>query len=81
MTDIWSEISTDEDWQRMARVLAEVQGERRRQIEKWGGRAGDGVENPGTSNYVRLRTLAEDDELGFPRDGVALGDQSMGLEL
>lgn len=36
MPDVWGAISTDQDWQRMARVLAEVQAERQRQIAKFG---------------------------------------------
>jgi NTP pyrophosphatase (non-canonical NTP hydrolase) len=55
-------------------VLEEVAIERGRQIAKWGGRDGDGIENPATSNYVRLRVLAEEfgevaEAMGRPEDG------------
>lgn len=55
-------------------VLKEVVGERARQIVKWGGPEKDGVENPNQSNYIRLRTLAEEfgevaEAMGRPEDG------------
>lgn len=55
-------------------ALALVVAERRRQIAKWGGPEGDGIENPSTSNYVRLRVLAEEfgevaEAMGRPEDG------------
>lgn len=59
---------------RTAPILEMVAAERLRQIIKWGGRDADGVENPATSNYVRLRVLAEEfgevaEAMGRPEDG------------
>lgn len=55
-------------------VLDEVLAERVRQVGKWGGSEADGIENPSQSNYVRLRTLAEEfgevaEVMGRPEDG------------
>ena len=63
----------------MHEVLSDVQDERERQIVKWGGPEGDGVENPLQSNYVRLRVLAEEfgevaEAMGRPEDGNGKGD-------
>ncbi len=61
------------------RALHDVRLERGNQIGKWGGREADGVENPGQSNYVRLRVLAEEfgevaEAMGRPEDGNGKGD-------
>lgn len=65
---------TPDQASRMGRILGLVADERDRQIAKWGGRDGDGVENPNMSNYVRLRVLAEEfgevaEAMGRPEDG------------
>ena len=64
----------DDVWQRITRAFNHVRTERLRQVAKWGGREGDGVENPSQSNYVRLRVLAEEfgevaEAMGRPEDG------------
>ncbi len=60
-------------------IMGHVMEERMRQIAKWGGPEADGVENPGQSNYVRLRVLAEEfgevaEAMGRPEDGNGKGD-------
>lgn len=70
---------SDSDKERMRKVLSDIKDERYRQIRKWGGRDGDGVENPSQSNYVRLRVLAEEfgevaEAMGRPEDGNGKGD-------
>lgn len=55
-------------------ALNEVARERIRQIAKWGGAHGDGVENPRMPNGDRLRVLAEEfgevaEAMGRPEDG------------
>ncbi len=57
-----------------SRVLGLVEQERRRQIDRWGGPTGDGVENPTTPDGVRLRVLVEEvgevaEAMGRPEDG------------
>ncbi len=63
----------------MLTILQDVVEERLRQIDKWGGATGDGVENPRQSDYVRLRVLAEEfgevaEAMGRPEDGNGKGD-------
>lgn len=65
---------TWDEWYRIRDVLFLVEDERARQISLWGGREGDGVENPNQSNYMRLRVLAEEfgevaEAMGRPEDG------------
>lgn len=65
---------TREDWNRTNNVVQLVFKERARQIYLWGGRDGDGIENPQTSNYIRLRVLAEEfgevaEAMGRSEDG------------
>jgi hypothetical protein len=62
-----------------AEALELVWDERRRQIERWGGPTGDGVENPNTPNPVRLRVLVEEvgevaEAMGRPEDGNGIRD-------
>jgi NTP pyrophosphatase (non-canonical NTP hydrolase) len=56
------------------RALDLVWEERRRQRDRWGGRSGDGVENPTMPDPVRLRVLVEEvgevaEAMGRPEDG------------
>lgn len=63
----------------MVSVMSDVMAERFRQVVKFGGPTGDGIENPRQSNYVRLRVLAEElgevaEAIGRPEDGNGKGD-------
>lgn len=65
--------------ERTGTILGEIANERARQIARWGGRTGDSIENPSTSNYIRLRVLAEEfgevaEAMGRPKDGNGRGD-------
>lgn len=67
-------VITRNEWNRMYKVMNLVGDERARQIARWGGRSGDGVENPSQSNYMRLRVLAEEfgevaEAMGRTEDG------------
>jgi hypothetical protein len=69
----------DADYGALIAVLEEVAEERRRQIVKWGGRGGDGIENPNQPNGIRLRVLVEEvgevaEAMGRPEDGNGKGD-------